>query len=405
MGRQALERLKIADFSWVVTGPISTSWLGGLGATIVRVESAAQLDILRGVPPKVEGVPDVDKSSIFAYYNCNKYDIALNLRHPQGQGIAKRLVAWSDLVVENFTPGTMEKFNLGYDDLKQEKEDIIMIRASMYGQTGPYASKAGYGTMMQAEAGFAHLVGLQGQMPVGQSTIAYTDTVGACDIVIAVMAALDYKRRTGRGVCIDLSQLESGIRLLSPAILDYAANDHVQSAQGNRCSYAAPHSAYRCRGDDRWCVISVFNDVEWESFCRVVEKPEWQKDARFKTLWDRKQNEDELDALVADWTCSYTAEEIMVRMQAAGIAAGVVQTGQDIVEHDPQFKHRNFVHILGSSGKGCFACATPSYRLSDTTIQLRRPPLLGEHTEYVCREFLAMTDEEFVDLHTEGVFS
>jgi len=219
-----------------------------------------------------------------------------------------------------------------------------------------------------------------------------------------VIGALDYRGRTGRGQYIELSQLEAAIHCLETAILDYTVNGREQGRIGNRHPQASPHGAYRCLGDDRWCAIAVFTEQEWRSFCRVVGNPPWTGDSRFATLADRLENADELDCLVEEWASRQSAERVMDLMQAAGIAAGVVKNSQDL-HADPQLKHRNHYRVLDHPEIGPSTYDMPAYRLSKTPTQLTMPaPCLGEHNQFVCSEFLRISDEDFVELLAEGDF-
>jgi benzylsuccinate CoA-transferase BbsF subunit len=227
---------------------------------------------------------------------------------------------------------------------------------------------------------------------------------GALYAVIAIIAALDYRRRTGKGQCIDLSQFESGVGLLTTAILDYVANQRVQSRMGNRSPFAAPHGVYRCKGDDRWCAITIFTDQEWNAFCDIIGRPQWTKEPKFATLLARKENEDELDKLVEEWTANRTAEEVTTSMQTSGIAVGVLKNASDMME-DPQIQHRRHLRISEHPEIGPHTCEVPAFILSKTPCQMNMPaPCLGQHNEYVYTKVLGISDEEFVDLLTEGVF-
>jgi benzylsuccinate CoA-transferase BbsF subunit len=203
---------------------------------------------------------------------------------------------------------------------------------------------------------------------------------------------------------LDVSQFEGGVKFIAPLMLDYFVNQRIAERVGNECPQAAPHNAYRCRGEDRWCTIAVFSDNEWQAFCRVIGNPSWTKDVRFATLVARKDNESELDRLVEEWTSQHTAEEVMTMMQKEGVAAGIVQTGQDLYE-DPQLKHRGHSWIIEHREMGPFPYFGQAAKLSKTPAEGRMPsPCLGEHTEYVCREILKLSDEEFVELLVDGVF-
>ena len=200
-----------------------------------------------------------------------------------------------------------------------------------------------------------------------------------------------------------MSQYENGVHFMAPLILDYVVNQRVANRMGNRYPYAAPHGAYRCRGEDRWCAIAVFTDEEWQSFCKVIGNPAWTNDPKFSTLLARKENEEELDRLVEEWTINHSAEEVMSMMQAAGVAAGTVQTAEDLLEHDPQLKHRHFFWELEHPEIGKYRARRPPFMLSKSPCELRRAPLLGEHNEYVLKEILGMSDEEIAELVIEGV--
>jgi benzylsuccinate CoA-transferase BbsF subunit len=400
---QALEGVKVADFSWAVMGPLIAKYLADHGATVVKVESSTRVDVMRTVVFYAQNIAGVNRNPVQASYNSNKYDVTLNLKNTRGLEVAKRLIAWSDVVIENFAPGTMERWGLSYRDLSKVKPDIIMMSGSLEGQTGPHAKGAGVGITFQALAGFTNLVGWPDRPPAGMPN-AYTDFVAPWYGVAAIVGALDYRRRTGKGLYIDLSQLETGVSFLSPTILDYTTNGRVQGRMGNGCSYAAPHAVYRCRGDERWCAISVFSDEEWEAFSRVIGNPAWTKTPKFATLLGRRQNEEELNRLVEQWTINHFAEEVMEVMQKAGVAAGVAETGEDL-HKDPQLKHRHHFWMLKHPEMGITSYDGPSYRLSKTPVELRmHGPCVGEHNDYVFTEMLGMSDEEFLELLSEGVF-
>jgi benzylsuccinate CoA-transferase BbsF subunit len=203
-GSGALQGTRILDFSWVITGPLATKFLANLGATVVKVEYHTPVDLTRYYPPFAGGGQGIDRSATYAKYNDGKYGMMLNLNHPRSREVAEPLIRWADVVVENFTPGTMEKWNLGYEQLREMNPGIIMVRASLMGQTGPYARHPGFGTMLQAYAGFTYAMRWPDRMPAGTS-VPWTDYTGAGFTAIAILAALDYRRRWGRGTCVDLN--------------------------------------------------------------------------------------------------------------------------------------------------------------------------------------------------------
>ena len=403
MRKQVLEGIKVADFSWVVVGPVVTRCLADFGATVIRIESATTPDILRVSPPFKDNLSGLNRSAYFANYGANKYSLSLNLKHPKGPAVAKRLVAWADVVCESFTPGTMADLGLSYDNLKKIKPEIIMLSTCNLGQTGPLAQQPGFGTQLVSLAGLTHLSGWPDRLPA-QPYGAYTDFIAPRFAIAGIVAALDYRRRTGKGQHLDVSQLETAIQFLAPVMLDYTVNGQEWIRSGNRCPQAAPHGVYPCCGEDRWCAIAVSNDQEWQVLCRTIGHTELEHDPRFDTLANRKQNEDELDEIIGLWTREHQAEEVMHLLQGAGVACGVVETGQDIHE-DPQLSHRNHLQMLNHPEIGLHSYDTQSFQLSETPARLERPgPCLGEHNEYVCKDFLGMSDEEFLTLLNEGVF-
>lgn len=401
--QQALDGLKVADFTWAVVGPLTTKYLSDCGATVVKVESVRRPDPLRLGAPYKDGIPGVNRSGLYSSWNTNKYSLALDLGHQRGREVARRLVAWADVVAENFAPGVMEKWGLGYEDLLRIKPDIIMFRCSGQGQTGPHAKQPSYGFHLIGLSGFTHLTGWPDRTP-SHTYVAYTDILAPRVGVAAVMAALDRRIRTGKGVCIDLSQFEvSAAYFLAPVLLDCAVNGRVAQRTGNSCESVAPHGVYPCRGEDRWCAIAVFTDGEWQALCRLMGDPSWAREPRFATLLGRKAHEAELNELIAGWTRNWTAESLMESLQAVGVGAGLAATAEDLCS-DPQLRERRYFTSLKHSEIGQMSHPGQPFQMSETPFELRMPgPCLGEHTELVCREFLGLSDQEFDDLLVSGV--
>jgi len=404
IGRQALQGVKVVDFSWVGVGPLTTKYLADHGASVIRVESVQYPETFRVTVPFKDNVPGINRSGYFAWYNSNKYGLALDLNKPKGIEVAKRLIAWADIVVQSFRPGVMKRLGLDYEDLKTVKADIIMLSLSAQGQTGPHSQSAAYGIQLVGLSGVTDITGWPDRDPCGPYG-AYTDWIAPQFGATVLISALNYRRKTGKGMYIDLSQCETAIQFLAPLILNYVVNGQIYSRRGNRSPYACPHGAYRCKGEDRWCAIIVSTDNEWQAFCGVLGDPDWSKDPKFSTLLNRKKNEAELDKLIESWTIEHRTEKVMFKMQAAGVPAGVVQNSEDLFEHDPQLKSRQFFRRLHHTEMGDCAYAGPSFRLSKTPCKLERAaPCLGEHTKYVCTEILGMSDKEFVGLLNEGIF-
>jgi benzylsuccinate CoA-transferase BbsF subunit len=305
--------------------------------------------------------------------------------------------------MENYTPGNMEKWGLVYNELKNIKPDIIMLRQSGYGSSGPYAKLPAFGMVLGPISGLPNFIGWPGKEPLPVGVSAYTDCISPRFATAALIAALDYRNKTGKGQLLDLSQFETAIYFIMPGLLEYiSAAGAFQDWQF--LSYAAPHGVYRCKGDDRWCAVAVSTDEEWMSLCKEIDKPEYIRDLRFNTSINRKKNEDELNKLIGEWTTGLTAEEVMARLQAAGVPAGIVKNTSDIY-NDPQLKERNLFWKMQHSEMGLYTHLGQSFELSKTPARAYSPsPLLGEHTEYVCTRILGMSDEEFVGLMQEGVF-
>lgn len=397
-----LTGVKVLDFTWAFAGPLMCAYLADFGAEVIKVENRKRPDILRLTVPYKDGIAGLDRSGSFLVANNSKRSITLNLNHPKGIEVVKKLVAWADVVAENFQPGTMAKWGLDYENLRKIRPDLIMVSASIQGQTGPHAAFMGYGTSTIALAGIAHLTGWPDRPPVGTFT-AYPDSIVPWIGVIAILAALEHRRETSKGQYIDVTQYETTLHFLAPALLDFLVNGRDQLRMGNRCPHAAPHGVYPCKGDDRWCAIAVFNEEEWKAFCRTLDFPQWASNSKFATLELRKKNEDELDSLIAAWTINCEAEEVMKRMQQNGVAAGVAKTNKDLFE-DPQLAHRNFFRLLDHAEMGkCYHQAWPII-LSDAPAQVSPAPCMGQDNEYVYCKVLGLSDEEFVTFLGEGVF-
>jgi benzylsuccinate CoA-transferase BbsF subunit len=333
--------------------------------------------------------------------------VTLNLNHLQGQVLARRVIATADVVAENFTSHVMEQWGLTYEELRRVKPDLLMISLSMEGRSGPHRDARGFGTVLQAAAGLAHLTGWPDRPP-SIPGVAYTDWTTPFFGLVALLAALDYRRRTGEGQYIDVSNLEVGVNCLETAILDYTVHERIQRRAGNDWMVgdlpgAAPHGVYRCQGVNRWCAIAVSTDQEWRRFCDVLGHPAWTQEPRFSTVRGRVQHRDDLNTLVENWTSQYPAEDIMTRIQAAGIAAGVVQNAADLAS-DPQLVHRGQSVWLDHPEVGPQRYDTPAFQLSASPPQLRPVPMLGQDNARVFKGLLGLSEAEYEALAGDGVF-
>lgn len=391
MGKKLFEGIRTVEVTGHVTGPVTTQLLADCGAEAIVIETGSRRMVGFGPP----------RGPVERKNTSGKLSVSINFVTPKGLELARRLIASADVFVENMAGGTLARRGLGYEDIRKIKPDIIYLATCMQGQTGPHAKHAASGHKLSALAGFNHITGWPDREPAWVGT--YTDFVAPRYNIIAILGALEYRRRTGKGQFLDMSQYEPGLQFMAPAMLDYVVNGRVANREGNRCSYAAPHNAYRCQGEDRWCAIAVFTNEEWQSFCRVIGSPALSKDSRFATLLVRKENEEELDRLINEWTGHRTAEEVMSLMQAGGVAAGVVETVKDQVENDPQLRARQFFWELESpEPKKYVTSPPPYYRLA---IRVRQGPLLGESNDYVFKGILGMKDEDIAELVKEGVIA
>lgn len=402
MNKNACAGVKVVEFAAYAAGPVVGKHLADFGATVVHVESKSRPDGFRmQYPPYKDNKTGVNRSGTFGICNNNKYGITINLKAPGGTGLAKRVVAWADVVIENFTPGTMGKLGLGYEELERVNPRVIMLSTCNQGQEGPHANHPGFGSQLTSLSGFTYLTGYQGGM-LSLLYGPYIDFIGVGYGLIAVLAALDHRRRTGRGMYIDLAQYENGLQFLCPAILEYNVNGRVMERMGNRHRYAAPHGMYPCLGEDRWIAMSVFSDRDWQLLKAAMGSPAWAEDQRFVTVPGRKRHENELDELIGEWTQQFTPGELMAKLQSAGVCAGVFNRTKELYS-DPQYVHRNIWRGVEHPEMGIFHYQGPPFELSETPAVLDRPsPCLGEHNELVFKGFLEIGEEEYRDLVAGG---
>jgi len=404
--KAALEGIRAVEFAVFAAGPLVGKHLAEHGAEVIRVESHASPDGFRvHYPPFKDDKPGLERGGCYALFNDQVRNVTLDLKQPKAVSLAKQLVSKADIVIENFAAGVIERLGLGYDALRNVKPDLIMLSSCNQGQTGRRAAQRGFGSQLTSMSGFTHLTGYGPGEPPMILYGPYVDFVAVGFGLIAVLAALDYRRRTGDGQHIDLSQYEAGIQFITPVVLDAQVNGRVHEPQGNRDPHAVPHGVYPCKSEEHWCAIAVFSDDEWSAFCRAAEKPEWQSDARFQTLACRKAHEQELDRLVAEWTSQFEARTIMHRLQSAGVRAGLVQSVPELFSC-PQLVHRNQWVKLSHPEFGTFEHEAPPFILSETPAQLRRSSaLLGEHNDYVFEEIVGLTHEDVQKLKDEGVIA
>ncbi len=398
-----LQGVRILDLSQVWAGPLASRLLADMGAEVIRVEACQRIDIAR-TSDLAENEPGERpwERGHGSMHHRNKYGITLNLSHPHGVDIFKRLVRISDVVLENFSPRVMENFGLTYAVLREIKPDIIMLSMSAYGQTGPYRNYIGFGTSIEAVAGLCELAGYPDGPPteVGSNL---SDPPAGFYGAGAILVALHYRHKTGKGQYIDLSEAETAITLIGGQILDYTMNGRVQSRIGNRHPWMAPHGVYPSRGDDQWVAIAVRSEEEWQSFCKAIGSPAWTADKRFADMLSRWQNQEELDRHIEDWTSNLDHYEVMHLLQEAGVPAAAVLTNKEVL-FDQHVRERKAFEAVDHPETGRRPMPAMTFRMSKTPGSIRKPaPLLGENNEYILRELLGITEAEIAQLAAEQV--
>jgi crotonobetainyl-CoA:carnitine CoA-transferase CaiB-like acyl-CoA transferase len=419
----ALDGVRILDFTWFLASAGGTRFLAALGAESIKVEWAAHPDTRMGAMAPVggrearqsatgplPGVTDSNMGGQFNNKNAGKRGISLNVAHPKGLEIARRLVTMSDIVAEGFSPGVMDRWGLGWDALRELKPDIIYAQQSGMGTAGTYGRFRAVGPIAGSIAGASEMSGLpEPAMPVGWG-YSYLDWIGAYSFATAMLSALVHRDRTGKGQWIDASQCETGIFIAGTSILDWSANGRLYERTGNRSPYkpAAPHGAYPCQGVDRWVAIACFTDAEWQALVDVAGHLEWADDPRFVTLEARLANQDALDAAVGEWTEKQDAYDVMHRLQAAGVAAGVCQTAEDRYDADPQLAELQWLTEVTGTKIGTWPVAEVPVHMSATPAFIggkidRGAPCYGEDNEYVYGELLGMSTKDIAQLAEDGV--
>jgi crotonobetainyl-CoA:carnitine CoA-transferase CaiB-like acyl-CoA transferase len=404
-GRDAapFEDLRVVDLSWVVAGPVVGRTLADYGATVVRVESARRIDLARLVGPHADGLELPESSACFANVNAGKLGIAVDLSSEDGRDVVRDLVRWGSVVVESFSPGVMERWGLGYEALAQIDPSVILLSTSLMGHTGPYSSFAGSGNVGAALAGFQGLAGWPGRVPFGPYG-PYTDYVGPRFSLIALLAALDHRARTGEGGHLDVAQAEAGIQFLAPEILDATLTGRVAGPRGNGDPQMAPHGVYPCRdsadGEPAWIAIAARSDEDWRALAPLIAAPEGLTGAGTA---ERLARAAEIDALVGAWSAGITAAKAERALWDAGVPAHRAASPRDAA-NDEQLRHRgHFVDVPHPQG-GTITVESSRFRLSGTPAQVRRAgPTIGQDTDRVLSELLGYNEARIARLQAAGV--
>jgi crotonobetainyl-CoA:carnitine CoA-transferase CaiB-like acyl-CoA transferase len=402
MSKPPLAGIRVADFCWAWAGPYGALYLAHLGAEVIRIESNTRMCPTRHIPPWPNNERGINRSGYFNQYNQGKRSLTLDLKKPEGLTLAKKLVAKSDIVIENFAAGIMDKMGLGYNVLRTVKPDIIMISLSGYGATGPEKGYVSYGPPQVALSGMSSLTGYRGGDP-GQAGFSYGDPNGGIHGTFSVMCALLHRARTGEGQYIDLSQREACAMLLPEGLMEYAMNGTQPERNGSRDPYMAPHGVFRCKGNDRWVSLAVRDEGEWQRFCVTIGQPGLATDVRFKTLAGRKENEDALEQIVNAWTQERSAEEATQRLQQAGIPSYPSLDGKDMLAN-PHVAARGYFVELEHPEVGKRRHLGIPWKMSHTPCEIQRPaPCMGQDTDYVLKQVIGLGQDEIAALKNKEV--
>ncbi|MCZ6875453.1 MAG: CoA transferase [bacterium] len=421
---KALDGIRVVDFSWVRAGPWATRWLGALGAEIIKIEwpeNERGRSGGRTTPQDTE--INLNTSGNFNDTNANKFSLTLNVRTPKGMDIIKRLIAISDIVIENFSARVLRQWGLGYEVLRELKPDIVYISMSGYGHTGRNSHYTTFGPVAQAVSGLTSLSGLPDKPPAGWGW-SYMDDTGGMYGAMCALTGLYHRNMTGQGQHIDQSQMITGITLNGPSILDVTVNGQpirrVGYPPGNRAHWpgtpllnnyrgptVAPHNTYRTHpgGYNDWCVIVCESDQEWQRLVQVMGDPAWATSPCFATLEGRLQGQEEIDQGIEAWSMTLGKYKLMEICQASGVHAMPVQSAEDRVEHDPQLRHRQMYVEMAHPALGIRKMQNAPFKLSKTPAVNHLPsPLIGQHTKDIVEGLLGFSHEELVAGYEDGTF-
>jgi len=428
--QSALDGVRVIDLTWLQVGPQATRLLATFGAEIIRVEwrKPSAIDFLRYLEPfapdhatpcggrnqgaaRSHGIRgNFDRGAYYNNTNPGKYGITLNLNHPKGRELLERMVRDANALTENFSPGQMDKWGLGYEELRKINPKIIYMQTTGLGKAGVYQNYVSYGPTAQAFSGLTFLSGLPEPHPPAGWGYSYLDHSPGYFGAMLLMAALHRQRLDGIGAYIDLTQTETGLMLTGTSLLEHQITGKPTTRYGNRMPFLdwSPHGAYRCEGDDAWIAISIQSDAQWQALAEEMGSPAWARDSRYATAAGRKANEDELDRNLGSYTTGQERYALMDRLQARGIPAGVVQKASDRFDRDPQLKARGYFVDLPQSEIGTWPIEGFPAKLSASPADVggrtgRAAPKLGEDNDFVYREIFGLSAEELITLREEDV--
>ncbi len=413
MGQLPLEGIRVLGMTVILAGPYSEMFLADYGAEVIRVESIQHFPPgTRGQyvwPPKgAQGYPNDEpgarpwnRHATFNSMGRNKHCMTVDITRPEGMEVFKQLVRVSDVFISNYVPSVLDRLGITYEMLKEEKPDIIYAKISGFGDTGPYRNYRAQANGIDALGGQATTRGYRGAGLSELPTASPADPAMGIAAVFAIASALNYRDRTGKGQLIDMALFEHFITYNPQPFMDYTMNGRVQGTLGNRDPAAVPSGNFRCQGEDNWVSISVYNDKQWEGFCKVVGQ-EWVRDPRFADPLSRRKHEDELEELVGSWTKDHDYYEVMHLLQAVGVPAGPVLDEAAVLQ-DPHMKAREYLVEETPKDTDTYLFPGAIAKMRNTPLDIRRPPVrLGEDNEYIYKDVLGLSDAEYETLVETG---
>jgi len=397
-----LNGYRVLDFGWVLAGALPGMILADMGAEVIKVETRQRMDYMRLGRPIIGDEPDPEQHPLFHNVNRGKLSISLNITKPEAIDFAKGLVPHCDIVVENFSPGVMDRLGLGYDVLSGINPGVVMASISSNGQTGPLRDLRAYAPSIGALSGLDSTMGYSGERPLGLKH-AYADISGALHSVFAIVSALHQKKRTGEGRYIDVSMLRATVATMGVGLMEYEMTGRVMSTKGNHDSVMAPYGNYPCQGDDAWVSIAVRTEEEWQGLKVAIGKPDWCEGQAFESRYSRLNNREALDENLAQWTRERTAEDVTEILQANGVAALPVMGAEDRL-FNPHFMDRGLYSDIEHPSLGTEPIYNIMWNLEQTPPSIRRhAPLLGEHNQQIFGSLLGMEKEDIDRLEEEQV--
>ena len=402
--RSPLTGIRVVEFGWAAAGPLVGTYLASHGADVIHIESTTVLDPFRSTyPPFKDNQVGPDRAAMFSFYNAGKRGVTLDLKQPRAIELALALIAKADVVIESFPAGTLAKRGLSVDAMRKAKPDLVILSSCNQGQTGPHAQHPGYGSQLTALAGFTQLLGDPDKTPVILYG-PYIDYIAVAYGVIAILAALDRRARTGEGCVIDLSQYEAGLQFMTPALLEHDANGTLPTRAGNRDRVAVPHGVYPTSEPDSWIALSVWSDEEWASLRDALGDPEWSRDESLATASGRRGREAWLDERIAEWSRRQPRARAVARLRSKGLRASEVRSIGELFA-EPQLKERRAWRTAAHPVIGDVRLMAPPFVLSGSSQGPERPgPLLGADNDEVFRRILGLDDAEYAADQAAGVF-